>query len=136
MTPEADDRTPEPHAGTVAKFAFRPPAANPHARTRTRGTFTVVEVLGEIDIATADLLAEHLDVATAAQRPDVLVDLRLVEFFDCSGLRVLCRAEARAAGQGGRLRVVCDVPRILRLLRAAGLLGRFPPLPGMPGEEP
>nr|WP_237558043.1 hypothetical protein [Streptomyces sp. SID5470] len=37
-------------------------------------------------------------------RPDVLVDLRGVEFFDCSGLRV-----------------VTDGPRLHRLLRASGL---------------
>jgi hypothetical protein len=53
---------------------------------------TVVEAAGEIDLATAGFLVEHLEAATASGRPDVLVDLRRVEFFDCSGLRVLCRA--------------------------------------------
>lgn len=53
---------------------------------------------GEIDLATAGFLSEHLDAATATARPDVLVDLRQVEFFDCSGLRVLCRADTRARG--------------------------------------
>ncbi|WP_316685463.1 STAS domain-containing protein [Streptomyces sp. ST1015] len=72
------------------------PPANPHARTRSSGRFTVVEVTGEIDLATADLLAEHLDAASRRKTPDVLVDLRRVEFFDCSGLRALCRAEERA----------------------------------------
>jgi anti-anti-sigma factor len=137
MTPNADDRVPEPPAGAVAGLAAAgPPAANPHARTRPSGPFTVVEALGEIDIASAGLLEEHLDASTAGPEPDVLVDLRLVDFFDCSGLRVLCRAEARATQRGGRLRVVSDAPRIRRLLRASGLLGRFPPLPGIPGEEP
>ncbi|WP_406171246.1 STAS domain-containing protein [Streptomyces canus] len=116
MTPESDDRAPER------------PAANPYARTRVNGEFTVVEAVGEIDLATAGFLAEHLDAATAADRPDVLVDLRQVEFFDCSGLRVLCRAESRARERGGRLRVVTDAPRLHRLLRACGLWRRFPPL--------
>ncbi|MDQ1065607.1 STAS domain-containing protein [Streptomyces canus] len=114
MTPESDDRAPET------------PAANPYARTRVNGGFTVVEAVGEIDLATAGLLAEHLDAATATDRPDVLVDLRQVEFFDCSGLRVLCRAESRA--RGGRLRLVTDGPHLHRLLRASGLWRRFPPL--------
>ncbi|WP_053851096.1 STAS domain-containing protein [Streptomyces sp. NRRL B-24085] len=123
MTPESDDRA----SGT--------PAANPHARTRTSDGVTVVEAAGEIDLATAGLLAEHLDAATASGRPDVLVDLRRVEFFDCSGLRVLCRAESRARRRDGRLRVVTDGPRLHRLLRASGLWRRFTPLlelPGMP----
>ncbi|MFD4552817.1 STAS domain-containing protein [Streptomyces sp. NPDC058469] len=110
------------------------PAANSCARTRSRGPFTVVEVSGEIDMATADFVVEHLDAATAVGEPDVLVDLRPVEFFDCSGLRVLCRAERRARERGGRLRVISDGPRIDRLLRASGLLGRFPPLRVLPSQ--
>ncbi|MEU9170498.1 STAS domain-containing protein [Streptomyces sp. NPDC048420] len=120
MTPESDDRAPET------------PAANPYARTRVDGGFTVVEAVGEIDLATAGFLAEHLDAATGTARPDVLVDLRLVEFFDCSGLRVLCRADSRARERGGQLRVVTDRPRLHRLLRAAGLWARFPPLREIP----
>lgn len=108
------------------------PPANPYARSYPRGPFTVVEVTGEIDIATADSLSEHLTAATAATEPDVLVDLRRVVFLDCSGLRVLCRAETRARERGGRLRLVSDRPRVHRLLRAACLLSRFPPLPDLP----
>jgi anti-sigma B factor antagonist len=120
MTAEADERD--------------SPTANSCARTRSQGPFTVVEVSGEIDMATADFVVEHLDAATAVPESDVLVDLRSVEFFDCSGLRVLCRAERRARERGGRLRVVSDGPRIDRLLRASGLFGRFPPLRALPAE--
>ncbi|MEU9346171.1 STAS domain-containing protein [Streptomyces sp. NPDC048278] len=120
MTPEADD------PGL--------PAANSCARTRHSGSYLVVEVYGEIDIATEELLAEHLLAAAGGAEPDVLVDLRRLGFLDCSGLRVLCRAEARARERGGRLRLVCEGPRIPRLLRASGLLGRFPPLPGIPRD--
>ncbi|MFG2729394.1 STAS domain-containing protein [Streptomyces canus] len=79
-----------------------------------------------MDLATAGFLAEHPDAATATDLPDLLVDLRHVEFFDCSGLRVLRRAESRA--RGGRLRVVTDGPRLHWPLRASGLWRRFPPL--------
>ncbi|WP_327399342.1 STAS domain-containing protein [Streptomyces sp. NBC_01288] len=120
MTAEADERD--------------SPAANSCARTRSRGPFTVVEVSGEIDMATAGFVVEHLDAATSIDEPDVLVDLRPVEFFDCSGLRVLCRAERRARERGGRLRIVSDGPRIDRLLRASGLLVRFPPLRVLPAQ--
>jgi anti-anti-sigma factor len=129
VTPEPDDRAPET------------PAANPYARTLVNDGCTVVEAVGEIDLATAGFLAEHLDAATASGRPDVLVDLRRVQFFDCSGLRVLCRAESRARQRGGRLRVVTDGPRVHRLLRASGLWRRFPPLlafpefPDLPGRQ-
>ncbi|MGW6905082.1 STAS domain-containing protein [Streptomyces sp. NPDC054940] len=136
MTPDADDRAPNPTEEKAADpLRHVPPPANSHARTRRCGPFTVVEVLGEIDLATAVFVAEHLDAATARPEPDVLVDLRRVDFFDCSGLRVLCRAETRARDRGGRLRIVSDAPRIRRLLRGAGLLDRFAPLAGIPGED-
>ncbi|WP_105973173.1 STAS domain-containing protein [Streptomyces geranii] len=137
MTPEADDRIPGPPERTDSdpdSSGAAPPTANPYARTRRRGPFTVVEVSGEIDLATAGFLAEQLDAATSRPDPDVLVDLRGVGFFDCSGLRELCRAESRARERGGRLRLVSDTPRLHRLLRASGLLHRFPPLPRIPEE--
>ncbi|MDN0197763.1 STAS domain-containing protein [Streptomyces sp. S.PNR 29] len=135
MRPEANGSAPGAAEGTAAGSpGAEPPVANPHARTRVSGPYTVVEVAGEIDLLTAELLAEHLDAATARPEPDVLVDLRRVDFFDCSGLRALCRAEARAGRRGGRLRIVCVDPHIRRLLRVSGLLGRFPPLPAIPSE--
>lgn len=136
MPPDADDRAPHPTEDLAADSSGSvPPQANAHARTRRCGPFTVVEVMGEVDLATAALVAEHLDAATGRTGSDVLADLRRVDFLDCSGLRVLCRAQTRARDLGGRLRVVSDAPWISRLLRGAGLLGRFPPLPGIPGEE-
>ncbi|TLS41754.1 STAS domain-containing protein [Streptomyces montanus] len=130
MPPEADDRTAGLPEGSAAESGL--PAANPSAHSRLSGEFTVVVVLGEIDMATAGALAEHLDAATARPEPQVLVDLRSADFFDCSGLRLLCRADSRAKERGGALRVVSNQPRIHRLLRASGLLKRFPPLPDLP----
>ncbi|MFI9648176.1 STAS domain-containing protein [Streptomyces sp. NPDC052040] len=113
-----------------------PVTANPFARSYTLGPYTVIEVSGEIDMATAGSVAEHLEAATRRSAPDVLVDLRPVAFLDCSGLRALCRAETRARERGGRLRLVSDRARLHRLLRAAGLLRRFPPLLTLPGPSP
>ena len=135
MTPETDDRAPGPSGRTAPdSSAALPPTANPYARTYVSGPFTVVEVSGEIDMATAGLLCDHLDAATSRPGPDVLVDLRNVDFFDCSGLRELCRADSRARERGGRLRVVSDTPRLHRLLHASGLLHRFPPLARIPEQ--
>ncbi|MGP4045861.1 STAS domain-containing protein [Streptomyces sp. 2A115] len=130
MPPETHDHAARPpECGSTGSGL---PAANPYAHSYLRGGFTVVEVLGEIDMATAGALAEHLDAAAARPAHQVLVDLRPVDFFDCSGLRVLCRADRRAKEHGGSLRLVSDQPRIHRLLRASDLLSRFPPLPELP----
>ena len=140
MPPDSRDAADPPRGGAAGSWH---PPANPYAHSYTYGRFTVVEVSGEIDMATAGSLAEHLLAACAGAEPDVLVDLRRVTFFDCSGLRVLCRADTGTRERGGRLRIVSDRPRVHRVLSAAGVLSRFPPLPELPptsrpqgGSEP
>ncbi|MDQ1034381.1 anti-sigma B factor antagonist [Streptomyces sp. V3I8] len=133
MPAKCHDHAAGPPEGDVRKS--HPPPPNPYARSRPGPGYTVVEVLGEIDMATAGALGEQLDALTSDasdEAPQVVVDLRRVDFFDCSGLRELCRAERRARERGGGLRLVSDQPRIHRLLRACGLLGRFPPLAELP----
>ncbi|MEU9365813.1 STAS domain-containing protein [Streptomyces avermitilis] len=135
MPSTPDDRTADPPEGPTGEWGL--PPANPYVHSRVSGPFTVIEVSGEIDMASAGSLTEHLAAATARPGPDVLVDLRPVAFFDCSGLRALCRADTRAKERGGRLRLVFDQPRLHRLLRASGLLRRFPPLAELPpGSRP
>ncbi|MGW0821407.1 STAS domain-containing protein [Streptomyces sp. NPDC002845] len=129
MPPEAHDPTADSPWGTAAGSGLAAP--NPYTRGRRTGPFLVVQVHGEIDMATAACVAEHLETATNGPSPDVLVNLRRCAFLDCSAARAVpCRGEG--PGAGGRLRLVSDQPRIRRLLRAAGLLNRFPPLPEPP----
>jgi len=130
MPPEPQGRAVGTSDTTAGQTEY--PMTQPLAHTYVSDGFTVIEVHGEIDMSTADELAAHLDAATAGPEPKVLVDLRQVDFFDCSGLRVLCRAESRAREHGGSLRIVSDTFKMRRLLRAAGLLTRFPPLPEVP----
>ncbi|GGX90603.1 anti-sigma factor antagonist [Streptomyces minutiscleroticus] len=100
-----------------------------HIRTRRVQGHLVIEFHGEIDIAAAVGILPQLIAATAPAGQRVVVDLTPVEFFDCYGLRLLCRAERRVTERGGRLQLVCDRPLTLRILRAGGLIGRFRPLP-------
>jgi anti-anti-sigma factor len=65
---------------------------------------SVVVVHGELDLATAPdlekVINERLDAGDA-----VIVDLRVLQFMDSTGLRVLVRAHARA-GEQGRFSIV------------------------------
>ncbi|MFD0024849.1 STAS domain-containing protein [Streptomyces sp. NPDC058382] len=104
------------------------PLPEPCGRVYRRGGRTVVALRDEIDIATAALITPALDVATSDGSPHVVVDLTAVSFLDCSGLTLLCRARRRALDRDGRFWLVCDCPRILRLLRAGRLHGLFRPV--------
>ena len=108
---------------------------SPPYRTRhTTGDTTVVALLGEIDILTVPALSAHLDTLTAGPSPDLVVDLRDVVFIDCTGLSVLCRARNRVRARDGRLRLVTDSARFLRLLCRTGLIGAFDIHPRWPED--
>lgn len=84
-----------------------------------------MELYGEIDILTAPSVMSCLDELTAPAHPDLVVDLRAVSFIDCAGLGLLCRARKRVLDRHGRLRLVSDSVRLLRVMKAAGLVGAF-----------
>jgi anti-sigma B factor antagonist len=89
------------------------------------GGTTVVTLRGEIDLATAVPLSARLDALTCDPHPDLVLDLRRVSFVDCAGLATLCRTRNRVRARHGRLRLVTDSSRLLRVVRAAGLGGVF-----------
>ncbi|MER5599184.1 STAS domain-containing protein [Streptomyces sp. NPDC002265] len=77
-------------------------------------------------------LATYLDAVTAGPRPDLVLGLRPVSVVDRAGLGVLCRAPNRARARRGRLRLVTDSTRFLRILRCTGLTGSFDNHPKWP----
>ncbi|MCX5007873.1 anti-sigma factor antagonist [Streptomyces sp. NBC_00638] len=87
----------------------------------------VLELHGEIDLLATTEITSLLDSATSGPAPQVVIDLRCVEFFDCSGLRLLYRARHRVLARDGRLHLVCTLPLTLRMLRATGLARILPP---------
>ncbi|MFE9836565.1 anti-sigma factor antagonist [Streptomyces sp. NPDC005551] len=93
---------------------------------RYRG-YTVLELHGEIDISAALDIIPVLDAETGRPAPRIVIDLRPVEFFDCSGLRLLYRARHRVASRGGELHLVCTHPLTLRIIRVTGLARVLPP---------
>ncbi|NGN64834.1 STAS domain-containing protein [Streptomyces sp. A7024] len=122
------------HAGAPGRQSgtSRPaPESTELLRTYALREFTVLELRGEIDLAALPRLQPHIDFATGGHGPQIVIDLRQVTFLDCSGLRLLCRARTRAEERGGRVRLICDHPLTLRILRAAGLMQAFRPVADM-----
>ncbi|WP_329192723.1 MULTISPECIES: STAS domain-containing protein [unclassified Streptomyces] len=89
--------------------------------TSRRDGRTTVSVTGEIDIATAPLLAEALRAALCDGVTRVEADLSGVSFCDCSGLNVLLAAERHARTHGRALRVTgVRSPQVRRLFELTG----------------
>ena len=104
-----------------------PAARTRHLRIHQDRGHTVLEFRGEIDIAAAVEIVPYLDRVTARPGSRIVIDLRQVEFFDCSGLRLLYRARSRVLDHDGQLHLVCTHPLTLRIMRVTGLNRLLPP---------
>jgi len=81
---------------------------------------------GELDLATAPLLAAHLDAVGAGDAAAVVLDLSRVTFLAACGVALLLGVARRAAGEGWPLRIAGTPPHALRVLEVCGVLEALP----------
>lgn len=86
-----------------------------------RGSWVVVTVAGEVDVATAPRFRELLIGQIADGRHQIVVDMTWVDFIDSTGLGVLIGGLKRIRSHGGDLRLVIDDPRVLKVFDITGL---------------
>jgi anti-sigma B factor antagonist len=85
-----------------------------------RGTIVVCPV-GEVDLATANMVEEALATARASRPERLLLDLSGVTFLDSTGLRAVLAADADARSAGIPLEIVPGGPSVQRVFEVAGL---------------
>jgi anti-anti-sigma factor len=85
----------------------------------------LVAVSGELDVATAPLLAARLMEAEAGEASLIVLDLSGVSFMDSTGLHVILSAHARSQQNGGRLRLTKGPEQVQRLLELCGAHDRL-----------
>lgn len=84
----------------------------------------MVEVRGEVDLATVPRLLEAIGIAGARLdgRPLLIVDLRRIELIDAYGVRVLVEEAQAMEGLGGELRLLIpEIGSVARLFRLLGV---------------
>lgn len=92
---------------------------------RERGGSVVVEVGGELDLASSPDLERILDDTLRAKPGLVVVEMGKLQFIDMSGLRVLLSAQQQAEERGSRLvlaNVRAQIRRVMALARVDDLL--------------
>ncbi len=85
------------------------------------GRHTLVNLSGELDVATAPTLRQHFVELASAGQVDIVVDLAQVDFLDDVGLGVLLGGAMRSRARGGTFSLVCSTPRLLEILALSGL---------------
>jgi anti-sigma B factor antagonist len=92
---------------------------------RERGESVIVEVGGELDLASSPDLERVLDETLRPHPGLVVVEMGKLNFIDMSGLRVLLSAQQRAEERGTRLvlaNVRSQIRRVMALARVDDLL--------------
>jgi len=104
----------EPYATSALTIWVAPP----------EGDAPVVVLSGELDMATATVLARHLS-AVVRGGTDVIVDISDVTFIDSSGLRALIDARRQSEDRGRTLTLRWPARNVSRVLAITGLDGVF-----------
>jgi anti-sigma B factor antagonist len=81
---------------------------------------TVLELMGEHDLASADKLAAALAQAQASE-DDIIVDLSETTFADSTVIHLLCRTQRALSERGSEL--VVQVPAASPILRTLEITG-------------
>ncbi len=84
-------------------------------------TVTVLDVAGEVDLDTADLLRAEAEKALSDRPPELVLDLTGVDFLDSSGLGALLSLQRRLADEGGFLRLVIGSRHVRRVIDVTGM---------------
>ena len=93
------------------------------------GGVRLLEVFGELDLATAPKLCALIDAARIHRAKRLVIDLTAVDFCDSTGLRALLGASTEMRVSGGRLTIAClpngAVARLFELVGARERLRVF-----------
>jgi anti-sigma B factor antagonist len=94
--------------------------------------YTLVDLTGEADGTTTDMLRDLLEAQIARKPGMLIIDLAGLRFMDSAALHVILTASRSLAGQGGTLALVSParvVAAVLRLTQAARMVPVYESLP-------
>jgi anti-sigma B factor antagonist len=101
------------------------------------GETTVLELRGELDLASAHQLRRNVRAVLLEHDPTRLVlDLSGLTFTDSMGLSVMVWAHQRMTERGHTLFLVAPRPTVVEVLRVTGLDKRLNIQARLPGDHP
>jgi anti-anti-sigma factor len=101
------------------------PAEAPLTVEVSDGPATRVQPVGELDLATCELLEQRLLEVLRQEPEELILDLTRLEFMDVSGVRVLLRCSERAREQSTRLMLDLGSGQPRRVLELSAQLDGF-----------
>ena len=84
-----------------------------------------IRPVGEVDLATVDVVQEQLAELKAVGFSQLTLDLRAVSFMDSTGLRMILEWDASSRADGFAFRLVAGSPAVQRLFDLTGTRERL-----------
>jgi anti-sigma B factor antagonist len=85
----------------------------------------VLSLRGEVDLGSAAELERELREIQETRPERIVIDLRGLDFMDCTGLAVMVRVQQSADANGHLLALRRGPAQVQRLFQLTGLLHRF-----------
>ena len=95
-------------------------------RSERDGELHVINLSGELDLATVDVVKRELERVEATDVQSIILDLSGLTFMDSTGIRLLLSAEARSRADSNRLTLLRGPPAIQRVLEVTGVVKYLP----------
>jgi len=99
-------------------------------RVREGGGRARLSLRGELDVATAAVLSEHLSAINHSGATELTVDLAELSYVDAAGLSPLVVEQQRATASGMTLRIESPTAFVRDLLTVTGLIDYLTVSPG------
>lgn len=85
----------------------------------------LVEVSGEIDLYTGPRVKDCIHDLIDQENYNLIVDLEDVRYMDSTGLGILMSALKRVEEKGGRIVIVCNNARVMKIFKLTGFVHTF-----------
>jgi anti-anti-sigma factor len=95
-------------------------------RSERDGHAHVIELIGELDMQTAELFENELKRVEGTDAEEITVDLRGLKSIGADGLKAFIHASARSRRDGNRLLLVPGPAQVQKTFEMTGLLSRLP----------
>ena len=92
---------------------------------RPAGKAQLVEVRGEIDLYTAPRVKDCIHGLIDRGHVHLIVDLDRVRYMDSTGLGILMSALKRVEEKAGRIVLICNNARVLKIFKLTGFIQSF-----------
>jgi anti-sigma B factor antagonist len=80
---------------------------------------------GELDLGSAAAFEHELRETRQTQTKQIVLDLRGLDFMDCTGISLLIRAQQATQADGHQFAIRCGEGQVRRLFQLTELLGHF-----------